>query len=82
MLAFTFFILKDVLKYTFVTAAVLVYTDIGPGGEHVASLVGMFEDLLLSIDWTGVAGTIAESFRGFMTDADIEGQLAVVEVTQ
>jgi len=82
MLAFTFLILKDVLKYAFISAGVMVYIEAAPGGEHLGTLVGMFEDMLLSIDWAGVTGTISEAFRGFLTDPDVQDQLTAVEVAQ
>jgi len=66
MFVFAFLILKDVLKYVFVTAAMLTYIDLGPGGEALGSLVGTFEDLLRGIDWTSLANTVGIEFDNFM----------------
>ena len=66
MFAFAFLIIKDVLKYTFVTAAILTYIEVGPGGEHVASLVNTFRDVLLAIDWSSIGASIAEECQKFL----------------
>ncbi len=66
MIAFTFLILKDVIKYTFMTAVTLTYIDLGPGGDQLGTLVGAFEDLLLGIDWESLVTTVWEEFDSFV----------------
>ncbi len=66
MWAVIFFILKDVLKYTFATAIVLTYVDIGPGGESLGSMVDTFRGLLTVVDWESLGTSIGEDFDNFM----------------
>ncbi|MCU7800450.1 MAG: hypothetical protein KZQ70_09945 [gamma proteobacterium symbiont of Lucinoma myriamae] len=45
------FLIKKIMEYLLVTACVLVYIKVGPGGEHVEKIVNEISKVLLSIDW-------------------------------
>lgn len=55
------YILWQVLKYAFVTALVLTYVDLGPGGVYLGKLIDSFRGYLAQVDW-GVIGRVVLDF--------------------
>jgi hypothetical protein len=57
--------LFQVLKFVLIVAAVLAYTEIGPGGEVLASMIGSTKELILSVDYADWWEGVSENLRGF-----------------
>ncbi len=54
------------LEWALVAAAVLVYVEIGPGGEALGSVVHTFKNLLLQVDWSSLTSTVMQEIEQLM----------------
>ena len=63
-MSFVFFwLLKKTFEWTLVTAAVLTYAEIGPGGEAVTELINTFQEILRSIDWQNIFQQLTDTVK-------------------
>ncbi len=71
MLGFIYFIGRDIVPWSLITAGVLVHTELGPGGDALANLVAMMVHTLMGIDWGGLAEQAFEQLA-VLLDALVE----------
>ncbi|MCX4029373.1 hypothetical protein H0A36_02940 [Endozoicomonas sp. SM1973] len=59
-------LLRKTFEWTLVTAAVLTYAEIGPGGEAVAELINTFQEVLRNIDWQNIFQQLTSTVKTLM----------------
>lgn len=59
-------LLRKTFEWTLVTAAVLTYAEVGPGGEAVAELINTFQDILRNIDWQNIFQQLTDTVKTLM----------------
>lgn len=64
--SFVFMALLKVLEWSFVTALVLTYIEIGPGGGSVGAVVDSFKSVLVGIDWASLSAEIIQALKTFV----------------
>lgn len=62
------YILWQVVKYAFVTALVLTYVDLGPGGEYLGKLIDAFRGYLAQVDWGVIGRAVLDFVIGFLRE--------------
>ncbi len=71
MLGFIYFIGRDIVRWSLITAGVLTYIELGPGGEALGNLVAMMVQTLMGIDWGNLAEQAFEQLS-VLLDALVE----------
>lgn len=61
-----FSLLFSVAKYIVVCAGVLVYVELGPGGEYVGNMVDAVKAALITVDWAGLWVDIKAALLGLL----------------
>ncbi|WP_163833620.1 hypothetical protein [Spartinivicinus ruber] len=59
-------LLRKTFEWTLVTAAVLTYAELGPGGEAVAELINTFQEILRNIDWQNIFQQLTDTVKTLM----------------
>jgi len=58
-------VIFKILEWSLVTALVLTYIEIGPGGDSINAIVQNIKTALLNVDWAILAQNLANSFQDF-----------------
>ena len=85
MLGLFFTAVIKILEWSLVSAAVLTYIEIGPGGDSLAAIVESIKLILLDIDWSSLAHNIAGHVQNLVStlwesfsDSDIGKQAEAI----
>ncbi len=63
MISFPLHIMFKLLKWSVVTAAILAYVEIGPGGEALGEIVNVMKQAMLEVDWQSIASNITSQLK-------------------
>jgi len=67
MLGFIFPIVWKILEWALVSALVLTYIDIGPGGDSLNAIVLSIKEVLIDIQWAELAHNIGGHVQNLLT---------------
>jgi len=68
MIGFIFPIIWKILEWALVSALVLTYIEIGPGGDSLNAIVLSIKDVLIDIQWAELAHNIGGHLQTLLTN--------------
>ena len=66
MFAFIFIVIWKILKYTFITAAVLTYVELAPNGDALKAIVTSIQSALMQVEWNTLIDTVVINLKALI----------------